>query len=805
MDFLKKHYVHLIAIVVFFLSTLVNFAPAFQGQKLQQGDIQHWRGMAQEVISHHDKTGETSLWTNSMFGGMPTYYIWFNQTKGPIDFMKQAVGLGFTNEVGKFMTGMILFYLLMVLMGVNPWLAIFAAMAFAYTTNNLVLLNAGHTSKIWTIMTSPLIIAGVILAYRDKALLGTLLFALGMSFNLKSQHPQMTYYLGMAMLIYVFIVFFDKIKNGEIVQFAKASGFLTLGLLLAIGTTASRTLPIYEYSKDTMRGAPILKNTSAASNSSSQVEGLDWDYAMAWSNGPEDLLQSFIPLSVGGSSGEPLDKKSEFAKALRKRNIPTKRMKSPMYWGSLPFTSGPIYFGAVIFFLFVLSLFTLKDNVKWWVMGVVLLTFLLSMGKNFSGFNRFFFEYFPYYNKFRTPNSILSITAIFIPLAAILGLQNLTQAKEFPIKKVLIAGGGFILFTLLIGFAGAGMFDMSSAGDANLAQSGFNADIFENDRAAMLRGSAVRSALLMALTLGAIWAFAKGKVKVVPMFIFIGLLALGDLFLTNKRYINAENYVSERDYKKIYSARKVDMQILRDTDPHYRVFDLTENNPFVSSFASYFHKSIGGNHAAKLQRFQDITDYHILKNNTKVLNMLNTKYFIQGERGNEQVNLNSAALGNAWFVNEVKYVSTPDEEINSLQGFDPLGTAIVHQEFKSQLDGKSSFAKAGNQIKLTEYKPDKLTYEVQASTGGLAVFSEVWYGPNKGWNATIDGQPVDHIRANYILRALPIPDGNHTVVFEFKPQSNATGKLISMISTLLFFLLAGFYIWKEYKSFKSMV
>jgi len=804
MEFLKKHYVHLVAIVLFFLSTLVTFFPAFQGEKLQQSDIIHWKGMAQEVISHHEKTGETSLWTNSMFGGMPTYYIWFNQTKGPIDYMKKAVGLGYTNEIGKFMTGMILFYLLLILLKVNPWLAIFASMAFAYSTNNLVLLNAGHTSKIWTIMTSPMIIAGIILAYRNKALLGVLLFTLGMSFNLKSQHPQMTYYLGLVMLLYVFIVFFDKIKKRQLVQFAKASGLLVVGLVLAIGTTANRTMPIYEYSKDTMRGAPILKNNKAG-DGSSKVEGLSWDYAMGWSNGPEDLLSSFIPMAVGGSSSEPLEAGSEFAKALKKRRIPTRGMKAPMYWGSLPFTAGPIYFGAVIFFLFFLSLFTLKDNITWWILGAVLLTFLLSMGKNLSGFNKLFFDYFPMYNKFRTPNSILSVTAVLIPIVAILGLQNLSRLKEFPIKKLLIVGGGFILFTLLIGFAGSGIFNMSSAGDANLAQSGFKPEIFLDDRAAMLRSSAVRSALLMALTLGAIWAYSKNFIKAVPMFIIIGVLALGDLFLVNKRYVSADAYVSQRDYERIYAPRKVDTQILTDTDPHYRVLDVSVGNPFVSSFASYFHKSIGGNHAAKLQRAQDLIENHISRNNTEVINMLNTKYIIQGEPGSEKVNINTAALGNAWFVNEVRYVETPDDEIEGLNDFDPLGTAIVNKEFTGLLNNKSSYDSTGNLIQLTEYKPDKLTYQVQSAKDGLAVFSEIWYGPNKGWNAYIDGQPAEHFRANYALRAMEIPGGNHTVMFEFKPKSNETGKLVSLISTLLFFLLLGWYIWNEYRSWKSMV
>ncbi len=802
MDHLKKYGVHLVALVVFFLTAFIYFQPAFQGKKLQQSDTFHWEGMAQETKAYEEKTGENTLWTNSMFGGMPTYFIHFKQTKGPVEYIKKALTFGFNNEVGKFMMGMILFYFLLLLFKVNSWLAMFAAIAFAFGTNNLVLLNAGHNTKIATLMTSPLIIAGVLLAYRNQKFLGTLIFILGMSLNLKSEHPQMTYYLGLILLIYVFIVFVNKTRQGKIAEFAKASGFLVVGLLLAIGPTANKTLPIYEYSKDTMRGAPILEQSSGNGDSSSEVEGLDWGYAMAWSNGAEDLIQSWIPLVTGGSNGEPLDKNSGFAKALRKKGFSSKRMKAPMYWGSLPFTAGPIYFGAIIFFLFFISLFTYHDSIKWWGLSAVILTFLLSMGKNFEFLNRLFFDYLPYYNKFRTPNSILSVTALVIPLLATLGLQDLINRETIPIKKILIAGGGFILLTVLIGILGPSIFDLSSEGDARWAQNGIDPGVLIDDRASMLRGSALRSAFLMSIVLGALWAYTKGIISRLLFFVITGLFIIGDLYQTNLRYVSNDSYVSERKYKANHTPRQVDKQILSDPDPHYRVLD-TSVNPFLSSFASYFHKSLGGYHAAKLQRYQDIIDYHIIKNNNKVLNMLNTKYIISGSPQEEQVGLNSAALGNAWFVNSVSYVDTPDEEINALNTFDPLGEAVVHKTFKSKLNNTSGYQKAGSTIQLAEYKPNKLTYRYTALSTQLAVFSEIWYGPDKGWNAYIDGRPVDHIRANYILRALEVPTGEHEIVFEFEPKSNKTGRLISLISSLIFLLMGGFYIWNRFKNAKG--
>jgi len=796
MEILKKYWVHLAAFLIFMLSTVVMFLPSFQGKKLNQGDLGEWYAMAQESRDYKKQTGDNALWTGSMFSGMPNYYIDFQQTKDPIDHIAKILRAGFDSEVGKFMSGLIAFYFLLLVLGVNPWLSIFGALVFAYTTNNIVLLNAGHMTKISTIMTGPYIIAGVIVAYRKNLLFGSLIFLLGMSLNLKANHPQMTYYLGIVLGIFVITEIVAAVKRKEIANFFKVSGLLLIAGLLAIGTTANRTLPIYEYSKDTMRGAPILKNNKS-SDSSSKVEGLAWDYAMVWSNGAIDILSSWIPMAVGGSNVEKISSETNYAKEMRKRGMSTRNLRTHLYWGGLPSTSGPIYFGAIIFFLFFLAAFYLKGNVKWWIVSAVIVTFLLSMGKNCGAFNKLFFNYIPLFNKFRTPNSVLSVTAIIIPLLAILGLQDFFKTKRFTKTEILYPGIGFIIFTLLIGILGPGIFDMSNPPyDARIEQMGIGAEVIIAERAILLRSSALTSAFLMAATLGIMWLYSKEKMKMIPAISVIAIMALADLFIINNRYISSDNYQSKRKFEANHNPRPVDTQILKDSDLSYRVLDNTVNT-FNSAFASYFHKSVGGYHAAKLQRYEDIRVYHLTQSNMDVFNMLNTKYFITGQPGNEEARLNTAALGNAWFVNKVRLVPDADAEINALSDFDPLGEAIVHNEFSDKLNS-TSFDKNGT-IKLDSYAPNKLVYHSNTSSPQLAVFSEVWYGPNKGWNAYLNGKKVDHIRSNYVLRALEIPAGQNEIIFAFEPDSNRIGKIISLLCNLIFLIATALYLWRYWK------
>ena len=433
----KKVIPHVSAIGVFILLSCIYFSPQLQGKKLQMGDVVSFRGMAQEAVAFQKETGEQTLWTNSMFGGMPTFQMGARQKNNFSKYLERTSQLFISRPIGYFISGMIFFYLALILLGVNPWLSILGAIAFAFTTNNLVLFEAGHTSKIRALMASVVIISGTVLAYRKQLLLGATMFTIGMAINLYANHFQMTFYLGILLSIYVIFELVKHIKKGEAVDFAKASGLLLICLIVALGTSASKLLTTLEFAEDTMRGKPIIEATGNDVNCSSATNGLEFNYAMNWSNGTLDLFSSYIPGFVGGGSAEPLSANSALVKSLKGRaNIE----KGPLYWGGLPSTSGPVYFGAVIFFLFFLGLLTLKGSFKWWALAVVAITFMFSMGKNLEWFNRLFFDYFPMFNKFRTPNSVLSVTAIIIPLLAAMGLQSLLRNQWSQDKYMAFCG-----------------------------------------------------------------------------------------------------------------------------------------------------------------------------------------------------------------------------------------------------------------------------------------------------------------------------------------------------------------------------
>lgn len=749
--------------------------------------------MSQEARQFKEETGEDTHWTNSMFCGMPTYQI-SSPVKGNfLKYVEKATQLFFGRPIGYFIALMIGMYILLISLGVNHWLAMIGAIGFGFTTNNFVLFEAGHTSKLRAIAFLAPIIAGTILTYRGKYLWGGVLFALSMGIDLYTNHPQMTYYLALVMVIYVIWQFVEDLKAGKLVHFAKASGILVIGSLLAIGASWSKISSTLEYAKDTMRGEPILENTGVP-KSSSETDGLEFGYAMQWSNGWSDIVAGVIPGFVGGGSLDPLVKGGDFSKFLRGQ----KNAKAPYYWGSLPFTSGPSYFGASIFLFFILGLFMINGKMKWWLAVGVFLTFLLSLGKNFEGFNRFLFDYFPLLNSFRAPSSVLSVTAVLLPILGFLGLSKLLSPdidKSKAIKAVLFSGGILGGFCLLVALMGGSMMDFTSAGDARYQQNPGVIDALVSDRKLLLQSDAFRSFGIVAILSGLLYFYIKDKVSQAILLAVIGLVTVFDLWTVGKRYLNDDNFVSESQYDRNFAKRPADEQILKDPTLYYRVLDLSINT-FNSAQASYHHKTIGGHHAAKLQRFQDMNDYHIGKGNQAVLNMLNTKYIISQE-GQAQQNPN--VLGNCWFVNNIKMVENANQEIESLDsGFEPSTTAVVHKEFSDYVSGMTP-NKAGS-IELTEYKPNELTYKSSTNSEQLAVFSDVWYGPNKGWQAYVDDQPVDHIRANYLLRAMKVPSGEHTIRFEFKPKSFASGELISYLCSGL--ILLGF-LWTSGTGLKN--
>ncbi len=796
---LKKFIPHIAAVGIFILLSIGYFYPQLSGKKITQGDYLSFEQVSKEIKDHHEKTGEWTKWTNAMFGGMPTYQIHSPATTNLTIKLKRALYLGIPRPAGLFIFGMICFYIMGLCLGVNPWLAIIGAIAFSFTTNNLVLYEAGHMTKLDCLMSMPLVIAGVITTFRNKRILGFILFATGMAFNIGSNHPQMTYYLGLLLLIYTFIVFIDAIKNKTFPDFVKNGLLLLLGVFLALGTSASKLWTTYEYSKDTMRGKPILTQTGDVT-SSSQVDGLAYDYATQWSNGWSDLLSSYIPHVVGGGSAEEMPSGSKFGKELRKVGM----KKGPMYWGALPFTSGPVYFGAIMFFLFFLSLGFLDGKMKIWAMLSLALTLLLSLGHNFDVLYRMFFELFPLFNKFRTPNSILSVTAVIIPMVGIMSLDAMMKkdTEDLDFKKVLIPGAVLAGLALLILLVGGSMFDFTSAGDQRFASAGLNTKLLEADRQSMMNSSILRTIVFIAFAIALLWLHFKNRLDSKLVILGLGLLMIFDLFGIGKRYVSADDFVAERKYGQTFEMRPVDKQIKADPDPHYRVLDLSINT-FNSAASSYHHKTIGGYHAAKLQRIQDMIDRHISQNNPAAMNMLNTKYIIgQGGNGQLGVQQNPDALGNAWFVEDIKMVANANEEIDAINGLDPDSIAIVNKEFSDYINNLNP-SKNGT-IKLLTYAPNELIYTSNTNSEQLAVFSEVWYGPDKGWQAYIDDQPVDHIRANYLLRAMKIPAGEHEIRFEFQPKSFSVGSTISLICSLILFLLIGVAGYSYFRKSKEL-
>ena len=801
----KKYAVHLIAVVVMLIIAVVYFMPQFQGKRLQMGDIVSNQGMANESREFREKTGEATLWTNSMFGGMPTYNISSPSPNNVAKPLERILKLGISGPAGMFLMGMISFYICMLVLGVNPWVSLIMSILFSFSTSNLMLTGAGHNTKVRTIMLAAPIIAGVILTLRGRYILGGFIFTLFMALSVQANHPQMIYYLGLALGIYMIFALVDAIQKKTLKNYGISVGIFIVGSLLALGASASKLLPTYEYSKQTMRGEPILETTSAPS-SSSETKGLEWNYAMNWSGGMLDAFSLFIPRAAGGGTVEELSGDSNFAKLTGQR----RGVSAPVYFGSLPSTAGPYYFGAILFFLFLFGALTVPGKVKWWLVTAVLFTVLISFGKNFEGFNRILFDYFPMFNKFRTPNSVFSITGILITILAGLGFNNLIKAEDKSqyLKPLYISGGTLGLIALLFAFVGPSMIDFSSAYDARMGDPRL-VDALIEDRIDLLTSSAYRVLLLTLIATGLVWAYLKSYINQYVLIIGIGLVAIFDQFQVSSNYFNKDSFVNDRQYKAAnFSPRPVDEQILQDKDLHYRVQDFTVDT-YNSASTSYFHKTIGGYHPAKLQRIQDVIDHYLANRtqenpfgNQRILNMLNTKYFILPSQNNQAVvQQNPSANGNAWFVSDIEYVNTPNEEIDALADFDPIRTAVISNEFK---DYVSSASLSGDgSIQLTSYEPNKLEYTSTSSAEQLAVFSEVWYGPDLGWNAYIDGEKVEHIRANYLLRALKIPAGQHTIVFEFKPKSFENGKLISLISSICIVLLGGFAGYQLYNKNKN--
>lgn len=828
-------------IVAGFVVIAYAYAPqVLQHKVVNQSDISSWKGMSHEILEWNEAhPDDPALWTGAMFGGMPATQISV-QYKG--DATTPLYDLLFWGQrpPSYLIISLLGGFLLFLAFGANPWLSAVGAIAVTFCSYNMQIIQVGHNTKMVAIAFMPWVLAALVYAYRRKALLGAVFFALALSFQIKANHPQITYYLAFIVIGYAIAEFCGAVaaqRKMERVPFLStpvgrwlmASALVLVGGLLGIATNANKLLPTYEYAEYTMRGGSELTHDEHNQTG----DGLKLDYATAWSYGIEETLNLLIPNLNGGSSSGELSRDSETFKVLQSYGVNAESMRKgmPLYWGPQPFTAGPMYLGAVSLFLFVFGLCVIRGRYKWWIAGVSVLALLLAWGSHFMWFSEIFFKYAPLYNKFRTVSMILVILQVTVPLLGILGVNAALFAKDpLPEKKVRnglltalgVTGGLSLLLALFPGLVG----DFSSATDA--AVFGGNEQLIralQDDRRSLLRADAFRSLIFILLTAGVFFAAWKRKLKALPAVAVIGVLLLVDLWGVDKRYLNKDHFVTERNFDAQFNPRPVDNAIHQDTDLSYRVLDLSVNT-FNDAIVSYHHKTVGGYSPAKLQRYQDLIDFHIAPEMSRVasdinaviptastiadiegglkyypvLAMLNTKYIVID--GNSYPLTYSQALGNAWFVERSRTATTADAEMAALGEIDPGREAVIFDAQAAEGTAAEYPGAAEGRIVLKDYSPNRLSYDVSAAARGLAVFSEIYYPA--GWKAYIDGEEVPVLRADYTLRALLIDEGDHEVEFVYDPGSFTLGKNISLASSLVIILaLAGCILYSFFYGHKK--
>jgi len=825
---------HVAALILFLGLVMAYFSPAvFDGKVIRQGDNVKAAGMGGSQVDKYAKTaepGEFSVWSDAMFSGMPygpgygnpapelpSYSIIDGWLKAP----------GYTHAAMVFV-GLVCFYLLMCVMGVNWWLAIAGAIAFAFASYNIIIIEAGHIVKAYVIGYMPVTLAGMFLLFKRKWLWGAVLFLLGVAFSLMNGHIQITYYL-VLLCLFIYIGYtIKKLKEKETREWLKTSLIMLACVALAVLPNAKDMYANWDLGQHSIRGAseltPKPDETGKVEKASS---GLDKDYAFQWSYGWKELLTVMIPDVYGGSSGGTLDSSSELYKELKKNGAQVgKEVQTYTYWGDKPFTSGPVYFGALVCFLFVLGMFVVRNPMKWWLFaGSIFLTFL-ALGRNFDAFNDIMFHYLPLYNKFRTVEMALVIPGFVFPIVGIWGLREIFRGnvddktmKNGFLWSVGITGG----ICLIIFLVPSLLLNFHSVYDAqfqNQVPEWYYTALLM-DRASLASADALRS--LIFILLGAallLWYWKAKNKKTASLIVSAGMavLILVDLWSVDRRYLNDGNYVKEKA-EESYKESVADKEIFKDTDESYRVFGLT--NPWQDTNVSYFHHSIGGYHAVKLRRYQELIDHRLDGEYRNIigalqkaqtiqdimpvlaaspsLNMLNTRYIIYNP---DQAPIrNPFAYGNAWFVDKIDIVENADAEIEALNTINPLETAVVDKSFAKDLEGFTPHKDSTATIVLEKYRPNRLTYKTKASSEQLAVFSEIYY---PGWKVTIDGKDATHFRADWILRGMLVPAGEHTIVFDFHPDTYVLAANVSAYSSFLILLLlivavgwSGWQIWQK--------
>lgn len=833
---------HLIAVLGLLVLAIIYFSPVLSGKTLSMSDVQQASASAQEIRDIAKQTGHKPLWTDALFSGMPAYMIDFDY---PYTFVYRAITTAvwwLPVDANIVFVVMLSAYLLLVVLGCSPWLSALGAAAYGFGTFGIVSLEAGHVSKLFAMGYGAGLLAGVVLTLRGRYWLGAALTGLFLCMEFGANHIQITYYLFLTVGLYVVFEAVALIRANKLRQLALGLATLAIAGGLAAGSFGKRLLVLNQYTKETIRGTSELtaKTTSADSKATrgestpgestrgeSTRGGLDKEYAFSYSYGKAETLTLLIPNLYGGSSGGGLSTSSDFYKALISRGVDPSAAKefaergAPAYWGDQPMVGGPAYAGAALLFLFVLGMFVIRGPIRWWLLSAAGLMIMLAWGKNFAAVNYFLFDTLPYLNKFRAMTMALCLAQLFLALGAALGVQAIVSQKLTlaQLRQPLLTSLGLTAgVSLVLALMGGTFFTFQTPTDLDLLARYFGdaAKEFQtaliSDRQGLLRADAFRSVILIVLVAAAIWAYVTAKIKPAVFYPILFAVVVFDLFSVDKRFLNNADFISKTQAGAPFEPTVADQQIMQDKSLGYRVFDQTVD--FMNSNrTSYFHRSIGGYHAAKLRRYNELVSYAFQPNTFNMLNMLNAKYVIQAGQPNPQnpqepagpvVLPNPQALGAAWFVGTVQQVANADEEMAAMKTLSPRDSAVVDKRFAAELGSlPARMDHTGSSIQLTSYEGDKLTYAANAARDGLVVFSEIYYRGNEDWQAFIDGKPVPHLRANYVLRAMRVPAGKHTIEFRFDPPLARTGDTIDLICNVLLIGLLGFVAFREVRGAQS--
>jgi hypothetical protein len=817
----KKLLPHLIVLIGFVVLVLSFVSPVLSGKTLRQHDAVQGAGSYREVVQYHEKTGEWPWWTNSMFGGMPAYFVGGHH-EGSI-FTK--IGHNYNPLPGGNVGNLLLWcligaYILFVSLKMDYWLAVLGAIGYAFATLNILWIEAGHAFKVYSLAFAPMMIAGVLLAFKDKKMIGALLFAFALGLEINANHPQINYYTVIGLGIIVAIEIVKAIRNKEIKNIIYSLIFIGAGGVLGVAGNSSKLWTTYEYSKASTRSKSELtaKNTISG--------GLDRDYAFSGSLAPLETFTFLIPRFMGGASSGEFNIKSEtFQKLSGMTEQITDPRQIPSYWGDQGIMTGSLYAGAIVIFLFILGLFVAENRFKLSFTIISIFFLLLSWGKNVPVFSDLMFDYFPMYNKFRDVKMILSLQQLFMIGVGVFGIKTIIDKqltwdaikKKFFITLGLTAGI-CLIFALIPSLFLSFTNENESQMNIQILQ------VIQEGRESLLKADAWRSIFFILLAAATVWAFVTNKIKTNVLMIALAVLLTLDLYLVDKRYLNKDEFVPKiTSSTELFQATPADTEILTDKSLGYRVVDLT-GGIFSDARPSFFHKSIGGYHGAKMRHYQEVVDNHLGKqvddfikelqkeNQTldainiamgkqKILNMFNTKYIIVNPEGKPLVN--NYALGSAWFVDNPKIVANADEEMKELGTFDPQKTVLIDKRYEEFVKDKNMQADTSAKIKMTEYEPNKLVYEYDSKTEQVAVFSEVYYNGNKDWISTVNGKETPHFRANYLFRAMVIPAGKHKVEFKFAPPAIATGYKIDVAASILLILGLIGVVFMEFRKSKN--